>query len=189
MNRNNKSMLQKVAMCNSETVGAGPIANSYGINELTRDPSPMIDEYAREPYSEIHPEFTINNYGGASMDFEMYKDSGGGAAVLERPVTLPKTKEGDGGGGGGGVGGGGGDDGGGKNSGGGGAGDGGGSGGGDKRNITSDEKFTEIGGFAGKVLSKCMPKSELDKLEANPFGKLSYLGVIRSFIDQPDFPF
>ena len=29
----------------------------------------------------------------------------------------------------------------------------------------------------------------VERLEANPFGKLSYLGAVRSYIDQPGFPF
>ena len=111
----------------------------------------------------------------------MYRDSGGGSAVLERPVTPTKTTEedrgGGGGGGGGGIGGGdGGDGGGGGGGGGGGAGDaGGGNGGKDNRNITQDDKFTKVGMFAGEVLDKALPAEISQGFEANPFAKVMHL--------------
>lgn len=110
--------------------------------------------------------------------------------MLERPSTLPKTTYNDGGGGGGAGSGGGGDDGRGGTGGGGGGGAGdGGSGGKDNRCVEAEEKYTQIGMFAGKVLDKTLPGDVLKRFESNPFAKIGYIQVVREFLDKTDFPF
>ena len=133
----------------------------------------------------------------------MYRDSvgsPGGAAVLERPTSTPKTDERGrqgGGGGGGGIGGGGGDGGGGGGGsgggggyGGGGSGEGNGGGGGrDGRVISQDAKFSEIGTFSNDVLKHTLNEEQRSRVEANPFASLMMMQNLRTFIASEIFPF
>ena len=43
--------------------------------------------------------------------------------------------------------------------------------------------------FAGEVLNKTLPATELSKFDSNPFAKLGHIQVVRDFVNSPQFPF